>query len=120
MTTFKHTMILFPGIAQGFQFGIGIVVAPIANAIVGPLIEPYNMICCSFALYGIRMFLYAFITHTPPYQLYYLALFDIINATLFGVAYLNYASRIAPKNYFATVTSLGGAMQWMLGLLAGK
>ena len=63
------------------------------------------------------MFLCASVVATPPFQMYLFALFDIVNATLFGVSYIKFTFNISPKVYFGTVTTFMGAMQFSLGMI---
>ena len=107
--------IIFSAIAQGMQWGIGMFIAPFGDFILDKLIAPFNMLILSTLLFGVRCFLYATVSLTPPSQLVFLTLFDLINATLFWIACMKFSFKIVPHDCYATVVVVMSMVDFSLG-----
>ena len=97
------------------QWGIGMFIAPFGDFILDKLIAPFNMLILSTLLFGVRCFLYATVSLTPPSQLVFLTLFDLINATLFWIACMKFSFKIVPHDCYATVVVVMSMVDFSLG-----
>ena len=98
---------------MGASVGAGLFISPFAETIVEKF-HSFNVIFVSTMILGGRFMVSSVWLASPPYQIFILSLCDIFNYNLFWVSCVKYAFKIAPKAYVATVTSIIGAIQWLL------
>ena len=108
----KLQLPLFSGITTGMSVGGGIIVSPFAQTIVDK-VKSFNLIFISSIVFGVRLIIASL--WKSEYQMFVLCWFDIVNYTLYWVACVTYAYKMAPPKYLATVMSINGALQWMIG-----
>ncbi len=86
------------------------------------LIEMWgNINIIYFALVGesFKMVIFATVRQSPPYYAFALAAMNVFVSTLYWVAVITYANKVAPPTLIGTMAALTATVNWVMGTISG-
>lgn len=102
------------GISGAISALSALLIAPFAKQMIKWTGE-VNMVVIGTVVTNIRMILYAVIMWSPPYHMYILSAIAFMSYPLPWIASIQYGYKIAPPSLIATVISLIGSSEYILG-----